>query len=100
MKGFQLAYIAVLLAVVLLAVVYLSQRNVILRQGYDIAKLRTDIEEISRSNMQIKGEVAAVLRPDRILAVLGEGSAAFVMPAEKKLLDPSAGVNREGYVRK
>ena len=58
MKGFLLGYIAVVLAVVLLAVVYLAQRNVILKQGYDIAKLRADIEEISRSNMQIKSEVA------------------------------------------
>lgn len=96
----MLGYIIVIVVLVLLAVVYVAQRSTILRQGYDIARLRAEINDVSKSNMQIKSEVAAELRPMRIMAVLGDKSASYVRPVDKNFLDASSGAQIEGFVRK
>ncbi|MFA4987784.1 MAG: hypothetical protein WC712_14485 [Candidatus Brocadiia bacterium] len=81
MKRYLLGYIVVLSVVVVLAIVYLLQRNVILRQGYEIAQLRGQIEDQHLAMQQMNGEISAYLRPERIMKVVGPKSAQYIRPS-------------------
>ncbi len=83
MKRSLLAPYAVVLAVlVIMAVIFLWQKSVILRQGYEIAKLKASVESVRTSNFQMRTEISAELSPARILAVLGEEASEYVKPPE------------------
>ncbi|GAB4151035.1 MAG: hypothetical protein Kow00107_01600 [Planctomycetota bacterium] len=89
MKGWFIVYFVVLASVVLLALVYLNQKSVILKQGYEIAKLKCNIVEMVRANHQIVADIQALKRPDRCRSVLGEKMAEFSRPVSPVVpIDP------------
>ena len=87
MKRYLFGYIFILIAVVLLALLYVAQRKEILNQGYEIARLRDAIEDTKCSNMQLKAGISAQLRPERILSGLQEYAMEFVRPSEYRRFD-------------